>query len=207
MNLIFLGPPGAGKGTQAVMISEKYKIPHISTGNILRAALAKGTQMGIAAKKHIDAGNLVPDEVVIEIVKDRLEEDDCKEGYLLDGFPRTLVQAQKLSEFALIDLAILVDVDDKTLVRRLSNRRTCVDCAAAYDVSKVPDGKCLACGGKMIQRTDDSKETVKNRLKVYYKLTSPLIDYYEDCGLLCKVDGRGDIDTIFDVLCDILGEL
>ena len=204
MNLIFLGPPGAGKGTQAQRVCEKYSIPHISTGNILRAAIAQGTKMGLEAKKHIDAGDLVPDEVVIGIVKDRLEESDCEKGYLLDGFPRTIAQAESLAGFADIDMAVLVDVDDESLVRRLSSRRTCEDCSATYDVSQVPDGKCPNCGGKMIQRSDDSEETVKNRLKVYHEKTSPLIEYYEDHGLLCKVDGKADIETVFNAICDVL---
>jgi adenylate kinase len=207
MNLIFLGPPGAGKGTQAQKVCEKYDIPHISTGNILRAAIAQGTKMGLEAKKHIDAGNLVPDEVVVGIVEDRLKEDDCKKGYLLDGFPRTIAQAESLSKFADIDLAVLVDVDDESLIKRLSSRRTCKDCSATYDVSMVVGGKCPNCKGEMIQRTDDSEETVKNRLNVYHEKTSPLIEYYGDHGLLCKVDGKAEIDTVFNAICSVLDEI
>jgi adenylate kinase len=207
MNLIFLGPPGAGKGTQAQKVCEKYDIPHISTGNILRAAIAQGTKMGLEAKKHIDAGNLVPDEVVVGIVEDRLKEDDCKKGYLLDGFPRTIAQAESLSKFADIDLAVLVDVDDESLIKRLSSRRTCKDCSATYDVSMVAGGKCPNCKGEMIQRTDDSEETVKNRLNVYHEKTSPLIEYYGDHGLLCKVDGKAEIDTVFNAICSVLDEI
>lgn len=207
MNLIFLGPPGAGKGTQAQMVCEKYSIPHVSTGNMLRAAIAQETKMGLEAKKHMDAGNLVPDEVVIGIVKDRLQEDDCKKGYLLDGFPRTIAQAESLSSFADINISILVDVDDKPLIKRLSSRRTCEDCSATYDLKKVMDGKCPVCSGKMVQRADDAKSTVKNRLKVYHDQTSPLIDYYEGHGLLCKVDGDADIDAIFKVICEVLDGL
>ena len=204
MNLIFLGPPGAGKGTQAAKVCEKYGIPHISTGNILRAAIAAGTKMGLEAKKYIDAGDLVPDEVVVGIVEDRLKEGDCKKGYLLDGFPRTVAQAESLSKFADIEMALLVDVADESLVKRLSSRRTCEDCSATYDVTAVPEGKCPNCGGKMIQRSDDSEETVKNRLKVYHEKTSPLVEYYTDNGLLCKVDGEAEIDTVFNAICDVL---
>lgn len=204
MNLVFLGPPGAGKGTQAAMVCKKYDIPHISTGNMLRAAIAQGTKMGLEAKKHIDAGNLVPDEVVIGIVEDRLKQDDCKKGYLLDGFPRTIAQAIKLDEFATLDLAVLVDVDDDALVKRLSSRRTCEDCSATYDVSKESKETCDACNGKLIQRSDDSEETVKNRLTVYHDKTSPLVEYYESNGLLCKVDGRADIDVVFNAICEVL---
>jgi len=204
MNLIFLGPPGAGKGTQAQMVCEKYSIPHVSTGNMLRAAIAQKTKMGLEAKKHMDAGNLVPDEVVIGIVKERIQENDCENGYLLDGFPRTIAQAESLAGFADIDIAILVDVDDAPLVKRLSSRRTCEDCSATYDLKKVIDGKCPVCSGKMIQRSDDSEETVKNRLKVYHEKTSPLIDYYQNHGLLCKVDGDAEIETIFSAICEVL---
>ncbi len=207
MNLIFLGPPGAGKGTQAQKVCQKYEIPHISTGNILRAAMAQGTKMGLEAKKHVDAGNLVPDEVVVGIVEDRLKEDDCKKGYLLDGFPRTIAQAESLAGFADIDLAVLVDVPDESLIRRLSSRRTCKDCSATYDISMVEDGKCPNCGGEMIQRTDDSEETVKNRLNVYHEKTAPLVEYYQDNGLLCKVDGQAEIDTVFNAICSVLDEI
>lgn len=204
MNLVFLGPPGAGKGSQAQLICDKYTIPHISTGNMLREAIAQKTAMGLEAQKHMDAGNLVPDTVVIGIVKDRLTEDDCKKGYLLDGFPRTIAQAKELDAFASLDLALLVDVEDDVLVKRLSSRRTCEVCSATFDVSRVPDGKCLMCGGKMIQRSDDSQETVINRLKVYHEKTSPLVDFYDDKGLLCKVDGDAEIDKIFIVVCEVL---
>jgi adenylate kinase len=204
MNLIFLGPPGAGKGSQAQLVCEKYNIPHISTGNMLREAIAQGTEMGLEAKKHIEAGNLVPDEVVVGIVKDRLKESDCEKGYVLDGFPRTMAQAETLSGFADIDLAILVDVSDEPIIKRLSGRRTCEDCSAVYDVKKVPDGKCPNCGGRMIQRSDDSEKTVKNRLKVYHEKTKPLISYYEDHGLLCRVDGEADIETVFKAISEVL---
>jgi adenylate kinase len=204
MNLVFLGPPGAGKGTQAAMVCKKYDIPHISTGNILRAAIAEGTEMGIEAKKHIDAGNLVPDEVVIGIVEDRLSQDDCKKGYLLDGFPRTIAQAKKLDEFASLDLAVLVDVDDEALVERLSSLRTCEDCSATYDVRTLERETCEVCNGKLIQRSDDSEETVKNRLKVYHEKTSPLVEYYESNGLLCRVNGRAEIDVVFNAICEVL---
>ncbi|MCK5128521.1 MAG: adenylate kinase [Clostridiales bacterium] len=204
MNLVFLGPPGAGKGSQAALVCEKYSIPHISTGNMLRAAIAQKTSMGLAAKKNIDAGNLVPDDVVIEIVKQRLAEDDCKNGYLLDGFPRTIAQAQKLDEFATLDLVILVDVDDKSIIKRLSRRRTCVDCSSTYDISKVPEDACHSCGGRLVRRTDDSKETIKNRLNVYHELTSPLVTYYKDSGRLCKVDGKATIEVVFSAVSEVL---
>jgi adenylate kinase len=204
MNLIFLGPPGAGKGSQAQLVCEKYKIPHISTGNMLREAIAQGTKMGLEAKKNVDAGNLVPDEVVVGIVKDRLEEDDCRNGYILDGFPRTIAQAESLAGFTDIDLALLVDSSDESIIKRLSSRRTCRDCSAVYDAKKVPEGKCPVCGGEMIQRADDTEETVKNRLKVYHEKTAPLTDYYESHGLLCKVDGEAKIETVFGAICEVL---
>ncbi len=204
MNLILLGPPGAGKGSQAKKVCKKYNIPHISTGDMFRKAISQGTKMGMVAKSHIDDGNLVPDDIVIGIVRDRLEESDCEKGYLLDGFPRTIAQAEALAGFSNIDMVILVDVADEVLIKRLSRRRACKDCSAPYDIKVVPDGKCPLCGGEMIQRSDDSEETVKTRLKVYHEKTSPLIDYYQNHGLLCKIDGDAEIEAVFNAICDVL---
>jgi adenylate kinase len=193
MNIIFLGPPGAGKGTQAQKICAELKIPQISTGDILRRAMKEGTETGKKAKSFIDAGQLVPDEVIIDIVKERLAMDDCKDGYILDGFPRTVPQAEALDTFATIDSVIELDVADQVLVDRLSGRRVCVKCGATYHLSML-NGKttCDACGEELIQREDDKPETVLNRLKVYHAQTAPLIGYYEKkCLADRKNAGRG----------------
>lgn len=187
MNLIFLGPPGAGKGTHAQLLMNELGIPQISTGDMLRQAMKAGTEMGLSAKRYIDAGELVPDEVVIGIVKDRLAQDDCKNGYILDGFPRTVKQAEALEKFAKIDVALNIALDDEVIIRRLSGRRVCLKCGATYHISTLEGDTCLNCGDPLVQRKDDAPETVKNRLAVYAAQTAPLIDYYADKGLLKTV--------------------
>ena len=206
MNIIFLGPPGAGKGTQAQRICDALKIPQISTGDILRRAIKEGTETGIKAKSFIDAGKLVPDEVIIDIVKERLAKDDCKNGYILDGFPRTVPQAEALSTFASIDSVIELAVDDQVLVNRLSGRRVCVKCGATYHVSML-NGKttCDKCGENLIQRDDDKAETVLSRLEVYHAQTAPLLNYYGQKGLLKTIPGDQGIDGIFTAIMNALG--
>jgi len=206
MNIIFLGPPGAGKGTQAQRICDALKIPQISTGDILRRAMKEGTETGLKAKSFIDAGKLVPDDVIIDIVKERLAMDDCKDGYILDGFPRTVPQAEALDTFAVIDSVIELAVDDQVLVDRLSGRRVCLKCGATYHVSML-NGKttCDKCGEELVQRDDDRAETVLNRLKVYHEQTAPLIGYYEKKGLLHAVAGDQGIDGTFNAIMAELG--
>ena len=197
MNLILLGAPGAGKGTQAEVICDKLGVPTISTGNIIREALSKGTEMGIKAKSFIDAGQLVPDEVVIGIIKERLAKDDCKNGFILDGFPRTIPQAEALDAMGVvIDKVIDIEVPDDKIVQRLSVRRVCVDCGASYHLEyKKPEkeGICNVCGGKLVQRKDDHPDTVLDRLKVYHEQTEPLKDYYSKAGLLKVVEGQEEV--------------
>ncbi|MBO5227453.1 MAG: adenylate kinase [Lachnospiraceae bacterium] len=197
MKLILLGAPGAGKGTQAEVISEKYNIPTISTGNIIRAALKNGTEMGLKAKSYIDAGNLVPDDVVIGIIKERLAESDCQNGYILDGFPRTIPQAEALDELGFdIDAALSIEVADEEIVKRMSGRRVCEKCGASYHTEyKKPavEGKCNFCDGALVIRKDDEPETVKNRLNVYHEQTEPLKDYYKSCGKLLCVEGQDEV--------------
>ena len=206
MNIIFLGPPGAGKGTQAQRICGALNIPQISTGDILRRAMKEGTETGLKAKSFIDAGQLVPDEVIIDIVKERLAMNDCSQGYILDGFPRTVPQAEALDTFATIDCVIELDVKDEVLVERLSGRRVCVKCGATYHLSML-GGKttCDVCGEELIQRNDDKAETVLNRLKVYHDQTAPLIGYYENKGLLKKVDGAQGLENTFAAIMKTLG--
>lgn len=204
MRMILLGPPGAGKGTQAKDLVEKYSIPQISTGDILRKNLAEKTPLGLEAKKFMDKGELVPDSVVVGIVKERLKEADCVKGYILDGFPRTVPQAEELDK-ALADMktpldkVLSIEVADEELVKRLAGRRTCRNCPTGYHVifkpSKV-EGKCDACGGELYQRDDDQEEAIKNRLKVYHSSTSPLIEYYTAKGLLRGINGVGDMKEI-----------
>lgn len=197
MKIIFLGAPGAGKGTQAEIVSKKLAIPTVSTGNIIRAALKNGTPMGLQAKAFIEAGKLVPDEVVIGIIKDRLAEDDCKNGFILDGFPRTIPQAQALDEMGIvIDKVIDIEVADEKIAKRMSGRRVCKACGNSYHLEyKKPavDGVCDDCGGELVQRKDDAPETVLERLKVYHDETEPLKNYYEQQGKLVIVEGQEEV--------------
>ncbi len=198
MNLILLGAPGAGKGTQAAVISERLNIPQISTGNIIREALRSGTEMGLKAKSFMDAGKLVPDEVVIGIIKDRLQADDCKDGFILDGFPRTIPQAEALDEMGVvIDKVIDIEVPDDVIITRLSGRRVCEKCGRPYhiiDLKPNVDGVCNDCTGALIQRKDDQIDTIKNRLEIYHNETEPLKGYYEAQGKLAVVEGQGKVD-------------
>ncbi len=195
MKLIFLGPPGAGKGTQAVKIAERFQIAHISTGDMLRAEMREGTELGKAAKDLIDRGELVPDDVILGMVKNRIRRDDCKNGFLFDGFPRTIAQAEALESISPIDYVINLEVPVERLITRISGRRMCPDCGAAYHVSRHPDSKC-ECGSELYQRDDDKEETVRNRLVVYERSTKPLIDYYANKGLLHTVNGDADVDVV-----------
>ncbi len=201
MNLILLGAPGAGKGTQAVQIAEKYSIPHISTGDIFRKNIKEQTPLGVKAKSYIDRGQLVPDEVVVEIVKDRLTREDCKNGYLLDGFPRTIAQAEALDKITRVGTVIDIEVDLQKLMQRLTGRRVCADCGESYHVTTFSGDKCPKCGGKVVQRDDDKEETVRSRLYVYVEQTAPLIEYYESRGKLVKVDGMKSIPEVFAQIC------
>lgn len=207
MKLILLGAPGAGKGTQAQKLVKHFKIPQISTGDLLRAAVAKGTDPGKRANEYMTAGKLVPDEIVIDIIQERLKEDDCKNGFILDGFPRTIAQAGKLKEIADIDAVVNIDVDTNILVERLTGRRTCKNCNAVFHMVFNPpkeEGICDACGGELYQRADDNEETVRNRVETYNENTAPLIDYYKDSGKLRNVDGQGGIDGIFQNILKVL---
>ena len=206
MNIIFLGPPGAGKGTQAQKICEALSIPQISTGDILRRAMKEGTETGLKAKRYIDAGQLVPDGVMIDIVKERLADADCAGGYILDGFPRTVPQAEALDGFAVIDSVIELDVADQVLVDRLSGRRVCLKCGATYHLSMLNgETRCANCGEELIQRNDDKAETVLNRLKVYHEQTEPLIAFSDKKGLLHKVAGDQGIEGTFQAIMKTLG--
>lgn len=206
MKVILLGAPGAGKGTQAVRLAERYNIPHISTGDIFRSNIKERTPIGIVAKSYIDKGQLVPDEVTIQIVKERLEKDDCKNGYLLDGFPRTVSQAEALDGFSEIDSVVNIDVPLNKLMRRITGRRVCGKCGESYHIDYL-DGStsCRKCDGELIQRADDNEETVGKRLEVYEKQTAPLIDHYKSKGKLIDVDGDGDIDSVFAAIVERLG--
>lgn len=213
LKMILLGPPGAGKGTQAKSISDKYLIPHISTGDIFRKNISEKTLLGIKAKEYIDKGQLVPDEVTIDIVKDRLQQEDCKNGFLLDGFPRTVNQAEALDQFLSslgkdIDNALLIDVPKENILERMTGRRVCISCGASYHIKFNPtmvSGKCDKCGGEVIQRKDDTEETVGERLKVYDNQTQPLIDYYKKQNKLLTVDGTKEICDVFRSICNALG--
>ena len=213
MKIIMLGAPGAGKGTQAKMIADKYQIPHISTGDIFRANIKNGTELGKEAKKYMDQGLLVPDELTVKILLDRVAKDDCKNGYVLDGFPRTIPQAEVLEEALAklgdrIDYAINVEVPDENIVKRMGGRRACVNCGATYHIEHVPpkkEGICDNCGSELILRDDDKPETVKNRLSVYHKQTQPLIDFYNGKGVLRTVDGTVDMKDVFNAIVAILG--
>lgn len=213
MKIIMLGAPGAGKGTQAKRIAEKYSIPHISTGDIFRANIKNGTELGKKAKTYMDKGELVPDSLVVDLVIDRFKEADCVNGYVLDGFPRTIPQAEAL-DAALkaigekVDYAINVEVPDENIINRMSGRRACVGCGATYHIKYNPtkaEGICDACGQELILRDDDKPETVKNRLDVYHNQTQPLIDYYSNQGIMKEVDGTVDMDEVFDAIVAILG--
>ena len=213
MKIIMLGAPGAGKGTQAKKIAAKYEIPHISTGDIFRANIKHGTELGKKAKTYMDQGLLVPDELVVDLVVDRVQQEDCKNGYVLDGFPRTIPQAESL-DAALeklgekIDYAVNVEVPDENIINRMGGRRACVGCGATYHVVYNPtkvEGVCDACGEKLILRDDDKPETVQKRLAVYHDQTQPLIDYYKKSGVLRDVDGTVDMDDVFAAIVDILG--
>lgn len=213
MKIIMLGAPGAGKGTQAKKIAAKYGIPHISTGDIFRANIKNGTELGKKAKTYMDQGLLVPDELVVDLVVDRVNQDDCTNGYVLDGFPRTIPQAEALTE-ALekmgqkVDFAIDVNVPDENIVKRMGGRRACVTCGATYHMVYAPtkkEGICDTCGGELILRDDDKPETVQKRLNVYHDQTQPLIDYYTNQGILRTVDGTVDIDDVFRAITEFLG--
>ena len=214
MKIIMLGAPGAGKGTQAKKIAEKYSIPHISTGDIFRANIKNGTELGKKAKTYMDQGLLVPDELVVDLVVDRVKQDDCSNGYVLDGFPRTIPQAEALDKALAamgeaMDYAINVEVPDENIVRRMSGRRACVDCGATYHIVYAPtkeENICDNCHGELILREDDKPETVQKRLNVYHEQTQPLIDYYTGQGVLKTVDGTRDLNEVFQEIVDILGE-
>ncbi len=213
VKIVLLGPPGAGKGTQAKSISNRYSIPHISTGDIFRKNIAENTPLGIEAKKHIDKGHLVPDDLTIDIVKDRLRKEDCDKGYLLDGFPRTVMQAEALECFLnsreeKLSTALLIDVPRDFILERMTGRRVCPACGASYHIKFNPpniDGRCDVCGTDIIQRKDDVESTVSERLDVYDKQTQPLIDYYKSEDLLSIVDGTKAINVVFEGICSILG--
>lgn len=213
MKIVMLGAPGAGKGTQAAMICEKYQIPHISTGDIFRSNIKNGTELGKKAKEYMDQGKLVPDELTIQLLLDRVAKEDCAAGYVLDGFPRTIPQAEVLTEALAktsekVDYAVNVDVPDANIVHRMSGRRSCPKCGASYHTEYIPpkaEGICDACGSDLIQREDDKAETVQNRLAVYHDQTQPLIDYYEKAGVLRTVDGTKDKDEVFRDIVAILG--
>lgn len=206
MNLILLGAPGAGKGTQAEIISSTLSIPQISTGNILRAAVKNGTEWGLKAKSFMDAGGLVPDDVVIGILKDRIAEDDCKNGFILDGFPRTVPQAEALESMGVnIDKVVELDVPDDSIKARLGGRRVCESCGASYHIDFNPtkqEGKCDKCGGKVVQRKDDAPETVVKRLETYHKETAPLADFYRSRGKLTTVTGQSEVSATTKLVLD-----
>ena len=212
MKIVMLGAPGAGKGTQASMIAENFGIPHISTGDIFRANIKNGTELGKEAKAYMDKGELVPDELTVRLLLDRVAQDDCKDGYVLDGFPRTIPQAEVLEKELektgdKIDKAVNVDVPDENIVRRMSGRRACLKCGATYHIVHIPpkkEGICDICGSELVLRDDDKEETVKNRLDVYHKQTSPLIDFYSKRNVLETVDGTKDSKEVFEDIKKIL---
>ena len=213
MKIVMLGAPGAGKGTQAKRIAAKFSIPHISTGDIFRANIKNNTPLGAKAKSYMDKGELVPDELVIELIMDRFAQDDCVNGYVLDGFPRTIPQAEELDKALKsvndnLDYAIDVEVPDDNIINRMSGRRACVNCGATYHIVHNPpkvENECDTCNGELILRDDDKPETVKNRLDVYHTQTEPLLKYYTEKGILYTVDGTQDMDTVFDSIFKIVG--
>ncbi|MBQ0042372.1 MAG: adenylate kinase [Lachnospiraceae bacterium] len=213
MKIIMLGAPGAGKGTQAKMIADKYKVPHISTGDIFRANIKNGTELGMEAKKYMDAGQLVPDELTVKILLDRVANPDCENGYVLDGFPRTIPQAEVLDKALTekgeaIDYAIDVDVPDENIINRMSGRRACLACGATYHIVHIPpktEGVCDRCGQALVLRDDDKPETVKKRLDVYHAQTQPLIDFYTAKGILKSVNGTVPMEEVFESIVKILG--
>ena len=213
MKIVMLGAPGAGKGTQAKRIAAKFSIPHISTGDIFRANIKNNTPLGAKAKSYMDKGELVPDELVIELIMDRFAQDDCVNGYVLDGFPRTIPQAEELDKALKsvndnLDYAIDVEVPDDNIINRMSGRRACVNCGATYHIVHNPpkvENECDTCNGELILRDDDKPETVKNRLDVFHTQTEPLLKYYTEKGILYTVDGTQDMDTVFDSICKIVG--
>ena len=213
MKIVMLGAPGAGKGTQAKKIAGKYGIPHVSTGDIFRANIKNGTKLGMQAKAYMDAGNLVPDEITIGMLLDRIHQEDCEKGYVLDGFPRTIPQAESLTAALKergesIDYAIDVDVPDENIIRRMSGRRACLSCGATYHIvynAPKKEGVCDQCGEPLVLRDDDKPETVQNRLNVYHRQTQPLIDYYKKEGILAQVDGTQDMEQVFQDIVKILG--
>lgn len=213
MKIIMLGAPGAGKGTQAKKIADKYQIPHISTGDIFRANIKDGTELGKKAKAYMDQGLLVPDDLTLELIMDRFQKPDCKDGYVLDGFPRTIPQAEALTEALerkgeTIDYAVNVEVPDSNIVDRMSGRRACLSCGSTYHIVYAPaktEGICDRCGEKLVLREDDKPETVKNRLDVYHSQTQPLIDYYTKQGKMAEVDGTQDVEDVFQAIVKILG--
>lgn len=214
MNLILLGPPGAGKGTQAVNIVDKYHVPHISTGDIFRENIKNGTELGKKAQEYMNRGELVPDELVVEIATDRLLKDDCKNGFLLDRFPRTVFQAEKLDEFlsahgTKIDTVINLEVEKAELIARLTGRRVCKKCGASFHVTNIPpkkEGVCDFCGGELFQRDDDTVETAENRIAVYDSQTKPLVDYYTKAGCIANIDGATGLENVFADIVRALGE-
>ncbi len=213
MKIVMLGAPGAGKGTQAEMLAKKYDIPHVSTGDIFRMNIKNGTELGMEAKKYMDQGLLVPDELTVRILLDRVAKEDCTKGYVLDGFPRNIPQANVLDDALSklgdkIDYAINVDVPDENIIRRMSGRRACLACGATYHIEHVPpkkEGICDKCGQELVLRDDDKPETVKNRLQVYKEQTQPLIDFYGKKGILHNVDGTQDMNEVFEAIVAILG--
>lgn len=214
LKTVLLGPPGAGKGTQAVKIVEKYDIPHISTGDIFRENIKNGTELGKKAQEYMNKGELVPDDLVIDLATDRLLADDCKDGFLLDGFPRTVYQAEKLDEFLAahgqkLDVVLDIEVEKEELITRLTGRRVCKSCGASFHVVNIPpkkEGICDFCGGELIQRTDDTVETVENRIEVYNSQTMPLVDYYKKAGNIVTIDGALPLDTVFAEIVKAIGE-
>jgi adenylate kinase len=210
MKLILLGPPGAGKGTQAKSISKEFNIPHISTGDIFRKNISEKTALGIEAKGYMDKGLLVPDELTVRIVEDRLKSDDCSMGYLLDGFPRTVYQAEKLEKIDKLDCVLLLQVPDEFILSRMTGRRVCTSCGASFHIENNPpkiEGICDLCGGQLVQRKDDNKETVAQRIEVYKNQTEPLVNYYKDKGILKTIDGTLEIEEVFQNIVRILKEI